>query len=70
MPYVSQEDLDKLLLAGDMLSNCAFNLSHQEEAVSQKRHRESLALSYRDWDKARSRLSESIRKRKEIKSNA
>jgi hypothetical protein len=59
MPYVSQEDLYKLLLAGDMLSNCAFNLSLREEDVP-----------HRDWDSARSRLSESIRKRKETKPNA
>jgi hypothetical protein len=70
MPYVSQEDLYKLLLAGDMLSNCAFNLSLREEDVPKKSNREDLAVLYRSWDRARSRVSESLKKQKETKPNA
>jgi hypothetical protein len=59
MPYVKRAEFDRLLLAGQMLSNIAFNLGQNESPEStelSERNRRSLRESQRAWDKARARI--------------
>lgn len=54
MPYLSKDKLEKLLVAGQRMSNICYNLSQSSGLLEQ--HRTSMKDSQIDWDSISSGL--------------
>lgn len=60
MPYIKRNKLEALLFAGSMLSNIAFN-GKQDSRIPED-YKGSMGKYQREWDKARSELTEGASK--------
>jgi hypothetical protein len=52
MPYIKRKDLDRLTLAGDLMSNVCHNWKQSKEIVT-KEERAKLGELQEEWDRAR-----------------